>query len=46
MRFCIDYCRLNSVAQLDAYPMPRVEEMIDRLKSANFMSTLDLSRGY
>ena len=45
-RFCVDYRRLNSVARYDAYPMPRVDEMIDRLGSARYLSTLDLARGY
>ena len=46
MRFCVDYRRLNIVARYDAYPMPRVDELIDRLGSARFISMLDLSRGY
>ena len=29
-----------------AYPMPRVDEMIDKLGSARYITTLDLSRGY
>jgi hypothetical protein len=31
---------------MDAYPMPRVDEMIDKLRSARYLTTLDLSRGY
>ena len=46
MRFCMDYWRLNSMARHDAYPMPRVDKMIDRLGSTKYISTLDLSRGY
>ena len=34
LRFCVDYQRLNSIAQYDAYPMPRVDELIDRLGNA------------
>lgn len=44
--FCVDYRRLNSISRTDSYPMPRVDELIDRLGSANYISTLDLSRGY
>lgn len=46
MRLCVDYRRLNSVTKVDAYPMPRVDEMLDRLGTARYISTLDLTRGY
>ena len=46
LRLCVDYRRLNSVSKTDAYPMPRIDDMIDQLGSASFISTLDLTRGY
>ena len=46
MRMCVDYRRLNSQSRTDAYPMPRVDDLIDRLGDAAYISTLDLSRGY
>ena len=46
LRICVDYRRLNSVSQVDAYPMPRVDELLDRLGKANFISTMDLTQGY
>ena len=46
LRFCVDYRRLNSIAEADAYPMPRVDEMIDRVGRAKFVTTLDLTKGY
>ena len=46
LRVCVDYRRLNSVSQADAYPMPRIDELIDRLGKARYISTMDLSRGY
>ena len=46
LRMCVDYRRLNTVSQMDAYPMPRIDELIDRLGDALFITTLDLSRGY
>ena len=42
----MDYRKLNSVSNMDAYPMPRIEELLDNLGEAKFISTLDLSRGY
>ena len=44
--FCVDYRKLNSVSQVDAYPMPRMDELIDNLGQARFITTLDLTRGY
>ena len=43
--FCVDYRRLNPVSMADCYPMPRVDELINRLGTAKFISTLDLSLG-
>ena len=45
-QFCVDYRALNSVSQVDAYPMPRIDELIDNLGQAQFVTTLDLTRGY
>ena len=41
MRFCVDYRKLNAVSEADAYPMPRVDELIDNLGPAHYISTLD-----
>ena len=46
MRLCVDYRRLNGVSETDAYPMPRIDELIDRLGKSCFISTIDLTRGY
>ncbi len=46
VRFCVDYRKVNAVSKFDAYPMPRVDELLDRLGAARFYSTLDLSKGY
>ncbi len=41
VRFCVDYRKVNAVSKFDAYPMPRVDELLDRLGTARFYSTLD-----
>lgn len=46
MRLCVDFRCLNEVTHLDPYPMPRVDELIDRLGNSRYITTLDLSHGY
>jgi len=45
-RFCNDFRRLNNVTVPDAYPMPRIDDLIDKVGRAKFITKLDLSRGY
>ena len=46
IRFCADYRRLNEVIKMDAYPLPRMEGMIEKVARAKYISTLDLTKGY
>ena len=45
-RICIDYRRLNSVTDMDAYPLPRIEDILDAIGQSRFITTLDLAKGY
>ena len=45
-RLCTDYRRLNSITVPDAYPLPRIEELIDEIGKSKFVSTIDLQKGY
>lgn len=46
LRLCIDYQRLNRIMVSDPYPMPRIDDLLDGLGQAQFISTLDLMEGY
>jgi len=46
LRFCVDFSKLNNISAFDPYPMPRVDELVERLGKAEFLSTLDLCKGY
>ena len=45
-RLCVDFRRLNKVTKADPYPIPRVDELIDRIGHAQYITALDLTKGY
>ena len=46
IRFCVDYRKLNTLTQKDAYPLPRIETCLDTLSGAAWFSTFDLRSGF
>ena len=45
VRICVDYRALNKQMVKDAYPLPLVDEVQDRLSGCTIFSTLDLQSG-
>ncbi|KAL2076889.1 hypothetical protein ACEWY4_027519 [Coilia grayii] len=45
-RFCTDFRRVNAVTKPDSFPLPRMDDCVDRLGMANHVSKLDLLKGY
>ena len=46
LRLCVDYRELNKRTHKDAYPLPLVDEVQDRLSGSVIFSKLDLQSGY
>ena len=46
LRFCADYRKVNELTRRDAYPLPRVNDMLDTLAGSKWFTTLDLLSGY
>lgn len=45
-RFCVNYKRLNAVSVPDAYPLPYVSSILDKLRDARYLTTLDIKSAY
>jgi RNase H-like domain found in reverse transcriptase/Reverse transcriptase (RNA-dependent DNA polymerase)/Integrase zinc binding domain/Integrase core domain/SCAN domain len=45
-RLCTDMRIVNSRTEVDPFPLPRIEELIDRVGSAKYLTKLDMVRGY
>jgi len=45
-RLCVDYRELNSNTVADKYPLPLIQDQIDRLRGANYFTCLDMASGH
>lgn len=45
-RFCLDSRKLNSVTKKDAYKLPYISAILDNLKNAKYLSSIDLSKSF
>jgi len=45
-RFVVDYRGLNNITKKNSYPLPRIEDVINRLRDSRYFTTLDLASGF
>lgn len=45
-RFCIDFRKINEITAKDAYPLPYINAILDKLRAARYISSIDLRHGY
>lgn len=43
---CVDYRAVNKLTIRNSYPLPRMDDLLDRLAGAKVFSCLDLQQAY
>ncbi|KAI0994307.1 hypothetical protein K3495_g13875 [Podosphaera aphanis] len=46
LRMCMDYRRLNSITTKDRYPVPNINDLLDKLRGAKYFTRLDIISAY
>lgn len=46
LRLCVDYRALNNATVKNKYPLPRMDELFDRVQGAKYFSRIDLISGF
>ncbi|KYO28055.1 hypothetical protein Y1Q_0014229 [Alligator mississippiensis] len=46
IQLCIDYHKVNEITMFNAFPMPQVDDILEKVGQARYISTLDLTKGY
>jgi len=46
VRFCTDYRKVNAHTKTDSYPIPRIDDCIDKIGKAKYITKCDLVKGY
>lgn len=45
-RFIIDFREVNKISKISSYPLPRIDDILNRLRHSTYFSTLDWASGY
>ena len=45
-RMCTDYGKVNSVTKTDSFPIPRIDDCIDKVGNSKYVTKFDLLKGF
>ena len=45
-RMCTDFCKLNFVTKTDTFPIPQIDDCIDKVGKAMYVTKIDLLKGF
>ena len=45
-RMCTGYCKVNSVTKTDTFPIPRIDDCINNIGQAKYVTKFDLLKGF
>ena len=45
-RMCTDYCKVNSVTKTDSFPIPRIDDCVDKVGNSKYVTKFDLLKGF
>ena len=45
-RMCTDYRKVNSITKTDSFPIPRIDDCIDKVGNAKYVTKFDLLKGF
>ena len=46
IRLCIDFHKLNAISIRDSFPLPRIEEALQAVQAAMWLTSFDVAQGY
>ena len=46
IRFCVDFRKVNALSKENTYPLPRVNDLVDKIEAATYITKVDLVKEY
>ena len=45
-RFCTDFRQVNAKLKMNHFPLPRIQDLLEKLQGSQFLSSIDLKHGF